>query len=85
MQSPVASLLHPFFKFIQVVDTLGLDKLRAGCNFFCQSRNADFKWIGKRIGRRPHKHLRRAFDLVATEEFSLITHISHRLDQLHGV
>ena len=85
MQSAIPDLLHPFFKFIQVVDALGLDEFRSGSNFLCQPGNADFKRIGKRVGRRADKHLRRAFDIVAAEKFALIAHVSHCLEQLHGV
>jgi hypothetical protein len=77
--------LHPRFKFVQIINALSLNELYACCYLFCQTWNSDFKRIGKRVGGRTHKHLRRPFDLIAAEKFALIAHVPHSLDQLHRV
>ena len=85
MQAPFSCKPHPFFKFIQIVDTLGLNKLHSRSDFFCQSGDPDLKWICKGVGRSTHKHFRWALDVLSPEEFPFVPHVSDGLDQLHGI
>ncbi len=85
MQAPVTNAFHPLFEFIQVVNTLRLDEFDPGGNFFRQARDPDFKRIGKRVGRRAHKHLGLAVKIVAAQKLALVAHVPHGLDQLDRV
>ena len=85
MQAAGPDPFHPELKFSQVVDTLGLDEFGPGGDLLGKAWYPDVKGIAKRVGGGAHKHVGRSLDLVATEKFLFIAHVTHRLDKLHGI
>ena len=85
MEASVSDTFHPFFKLVQVIDTLCLNKIGTGIALLCQSRHPQFKWIGKRIGCRTDKHFRWVLNIISALELALIPHILHHLKELDGI
>ena len=77
--------LHEFPESIHVINTLGLDEVGPGSDFFGQAVYTEFKGLGKWVGCRANKEFRRHIDILAIQESAFIPHGFDRVDQLHGV
>ena len=85
MKIPLPESAHPLLKLVYVVDALGLDELGTAGDFLGKAGYPHLKGIGKGVGRSPHKHFGRPFNIVAPQKLSVIPHVPHGLDQLHGI
>ncbi len=80
MKPSISDLFHPFFKTINIKNTLGLNKLYTRSYFFCQADNPCIKWISKWVCRSPDKKTRRNGQLISSEKLSLVPHVFNGLN-----
>ncbi len=85
MKAAIPDALHPLFEFLNIVDALGLNKIRPCLGLFGEAGDPQLKGIGKGICGSADEHLGRIQNVITPLKFSLVTHGPDHLHKLDGI